>query len=77
MKVREGGRGRTIVIWEPLPPRVPQVKHGTTREAIDSRQSTHGLLMLLRPKKWPTFEFVKLTLSKNEIERWREEQPHS
>ena len=71
MKVREGGRGRTTVIWEPLP--------GSLKSSMvqQERQSTHGLLMLLKPKKWPTFEFVKLTLSKNEIERRREEQPHS
>ena len=66
MKVREGGAEQ---------PSLPEsLKSSMVQQ---ERQSTHGLLMLLKPKKWPTFEFVKLTLSKNEIERWREEQPHS
>ena len=47
----------------------------------DSGLAEYGLAAYSMPytsqKKWPTFEFVKLTLSKNEIEGRREEQPLS
>ena len=73
MKVREGGREgqNNNYLGAPLP---ESLKSSMVQQ---ERQSTHGFLMLHNAKKWPTFEFVKLTLSKNEIERRREEQPHS